>query len=612
MSDFHFPRRTLLRLVVIGLLVLPLFRSVHAQNARPDPNAEPPEPAVLSGTVLSSAGEPLNNATVLLLPSTFLSTGPVPASITRMNIAGVLTGTTNQEGAFRMEAAPGQYQLIALANGYLGQRYGARSPTGQGTVMKLNPGTTLRNLELIVSLQAVVTGTVKDPYGDAVEGAMVQVEQISYSQGTRQLRPFGGASTDDRGQFRVSGLAPGRYIISAAPRPTFLASSVAADLEEVPIQTFYPNVTDRDVATPVIVNGGQDVVVNLQMALSPVTTVSGVVRDQETGNPVPGASVLWLDDLDRITPMNLKRVTADENGAFRVNNLSPGNYRFAATNATSVMFNLANGGSLGIGLAPGSGVASREHALNGQTVITLGKDPVEDLAILVEPGATLTGRVRVEDGEYADAERVLDPLFPVPPPLSFQFRPVEGMAINLGRATVADDGTFQMDGIPPGNYLLDLPATWENHYLKSILFNGQDVTHSTITVTEAGGVLELLLADGGADVSGSVINKDGEPQPGIQVSVWPRRLQTARTRSGIQTMGTDQNGQFSFKTLPPGDYYAIAWEELPDPGLASYPDFLARFKGVAEELKLEPGGTASPQLEPVSADRAARVMAELP
>src|SRR5258706_8563170 len=62
-----------------------------------------------------------------------------------------------------------------------------------------------------------MTGHVFDEIGDPLQGANVQLLQVRYQGGRRRLVAAGGASnpTDDLGRFRIYGVAPGRYIVSA-------------------------------------------------------------------------------------------------------------------------------------------------------------------------------------------------------------------------------------------------------------------------------------------------------------------------------------------------------------------------------------------------------------
>src|SRR6185503_1762361 len=65
---------------------------------------------------------------------------------------------------------------------------------------------------------SVIAGHVSDEDGDPMPGANVRVMRYQYLQGDRRLTPAGNAQTDDKGQYRVWGLMPGDYYVSAVAR----------------------------------------------------------------------------------------------------------------------------------------------------------------------------------------------------------------------------------------------------------------------------------------------------------------------------------------------------------------------------------------------------------
>jgi hypothetical protein len=76
-------------------------------------------------------------------------------------------------------------------------------------------GEHLENLDLALPAGNVITGQVVDENGAALPLATVRILRYVYQQGHQQLVPVGTDRTDDRGQYRVFGLAPGDYLVSA-------------------------------------------------------------------------------------------------------------------------------------------------------------------------------------------------------------------------------------------------------------------------------------------------------------------------------------------------------------------------------------------------------------
>ena len=61
-------------------------------------------------------------------------------------------------------------------------------------------------------------------------------------------------------------------------------------------------------------------------------------------------------------------------------------------------------------------------------------------------------------------------------------------------------------------------------------------------------------------VDGNVVNEKSEPVRGIQVVLIPDRF---RDRTELFKTGTtDQNGHFTIRGIPPGDYKLFAWEAI--------------------------------------------------
>ena len=72
------------------------------------------------------------------------------------------------------------------------------------------------NIDLRLTRGGVITGRVGDEDGEPLARALITVQRYQYVRGERQLQPAGGDQTDDRGQYRVFGLPPGDYYVSAS------------------------------------------------------------------------------------------------------------------------------------------------------------------------------------------------------------------------------------------------------------------------------------------------------------------------------------------------------------------------------------------------------------
>lgn len=189
----------------------------------------------------------------------------------------------------------------------------------------------------------------------------------------------------------------------------------------------------------------------------------------------------------------------------------------------------------------------------------------------------------------------------------------EGLNLTAPMGQFAEDGAFKITGVYPAKYWVTLGVMPQGTYVKSIRFAGQEIARTPLDLTTgAAGSLEIILSAKAADFSGTVHNDKGERLLQIPVTLWPKVPDKGRRDGGIHTANTDQNGGFKISGLAPGDYYIAAWDDLPEQGLDQNPDFLARFAGDQNAVKLPESGHTSVDLKPIPRDRIVAEAAKLP
>src|SRR3954464_11712799 len=176
------------------------------------PNA-PPTPAgtaAISGRVLSAEGAPLRRTQVMLLGMG----------------AGGRGALTDSEGRYSFSGlGAGRYTIRVSRSGYISLSYGQRAPSEPVKPMEVTDGQSLAGVDIVLPRGSVITGRVTDEFGEPMLQAQVQALRYQYQpSGERVLQPAGGISgmTDDLGQFRIYGLNPGEYVISAMARNQFM------------------------------------------------------------------------------------------------------------------------------------------------------------------------------------------------------------------------------------------------------------------------------------------------------------------------------------------------------------------------------------------------------
>ena len=127
-----------------------------------------------------------------------------------------VTVTTDTSGHFALPGIdPGRYHLSATRLNYVTVEYGQRKPGGPGAIMTLHAGQEMKDLVFRMIPSAVIAGHITDEDGEPLPRVHVSAQRESYEKGKRRLTPTTSAETDDLGAYRLYGLAPGRYFISA-------------------------------------------------------------------------------------------------------------------------------------------------------------------------------------------------------------------------------------------------------------------------------------------------------------------------------------------------------------------------------------------------------------
>jgi hypothetical protein len=173
-------------------------------------------------------------------------------------------------------------------------------------------------------LASVVTGRVVDDTGEPVVGAQVRVlalRRVGESIAAMAAPGVRVRTTDDRGEFRLYGLLPGRY---------FLSASIGADIgtpgrTEGFAPVYFPSTPDITAAVELSPQVGADITnVHLVLTRSPTYRVTGVALDA-SGQPATG--VLVATSQRSGGPMTeLRRIPVAADGAFVVPNVPPGDY----------------------------------------------------------------------------------------------------------------------------------------------------------------------------------------------------------------------------------------------------------------------------------------------
>jgi len=506
---------------------------------------------------------------------------------------------TDERGGYSVTGlTAGSYTVIASKNGFVEAVYGQRRPMQPGTPVQLADNQQAANVDLRLIRGGVITGRVVDEDGEALARAAISVQRYQYVRGDRQLTPAGNDQTDDRGVYRVFGLAPGEYYVSVNVNP--LGQAFGRGLQQLAVNvgalggrggrggvfapeepepsgyapTYYPGVVSAGEAGKITVGPGQEIGgIDFQIQLVALATVSGVVAGADD---TIGVTLAPQDSTAR-GPLGgaILNGRALQDGTFSIANVPPGRYVAIAR----------------------SGGRQNEPRTAVQPVIVNGQN-ITGITLVLQPGVSLSGNITVESSgtpsptDYS-AFRIDAPEVS---PLPIGGGGGRGGPYGTGRA--AANGSFQVPNLLPGKHYIRITGqpqaqgpTATQWTLKSIIAGGQDVTDSGVDLKPGENLdnVMIVMTDRATDLSGTVRDAKGGPAPALTVIAFSTDPQTWRAQSRyIQAARTDQNGLYHMRALPPGDYYVLVTDNV-EQGEWFDPAFLEQARQAATRTSLGDG-----------------------
>jgi hypothetical protein len=508
---------------VIGTACIAFLGSVaSAQPAKPPAQpatpAQPPAAmAQISGIVKNANSDaPIGRARV----SAAADSLPEP----RVTLSGA-------DGKYSLSDLPaGSYTVSVTRTGYAPQTYSkGRSITPTPIVVTSTEH--VANLDFALVSGGFIAGRILDEDGSPFAGALVDALVTRSDNGTDTLFSVSSSQTDDRGEFRLFGLAPGQYYVSAAD-PAFRAVSTPKGVLRYS-PTYFPGVPFADQARAIVVSGTvAPPKVEFRLQLVPPARVAGRLVASD-GRQLFSAAIIMSpaggQGAPIVPPEDLQLLP---DGRFSFGGVVPGHYQIRARGQTD---------RVGAAL---SGVF---------TIQVLGTD-VESIQITLNPGGLLDGRLIV------DSTRGTRP--PLLPSLRVRAPFTDGTSFGDAlTGTIQLDGSFALRGLMKGAHQLvldGLPPPW---VVKSVLYHGADITDQAFDVTEREQFrdVRVTITDAGSELTGVVQNARDLPAANTGVLVFPRvALFWLRTNRRMRIAYTDREGKFTVAGLPAGEYLAVA------------------------------------------------------
>jgi hypothetical protein len=501
--------------------------------------------AVIRGRVVASdTGAPIRRA-------------EVQAALGGQRSRGALT---DADGRYELRDLPaGSWMLRATKTGFVAQQFGQRAPFAPSDPVVLADGQRL-TADFALERGGVITGRVFDDGGDPLANVRVTAMRAQLTATGRRMVGAGAGltTTDDTGAYRLHGLAPGAYYVSAVPLGNALSEGVLTlDGPATYAATYFPGTNDPGAAQRVIVSAGQEQPnIDFALPLTPTVRVSGTVIGS-SGAPIQGMlNLLSTSGMD--LPGNERRgIGTAQDGTFALPNVAPGNYILEFTTR-----------------AASRDVQPEMAALP----IAVGGGDLTGVILTTSRGATVSGTITPDGGGRIETSSIRVSAPPV------RARP----GGSVPRAQVTSTGSFDLEGLlGPHSFRFDqLPAGW---VVKSITANGTDVTDVPLDFRGTEHVsVRVVLTDRITELTGT-IQSDASPKGAAVLVFSDDPSKWTPTSRYLRSVRAGEKGEFTLRALPGNQrYLAVALDYL-ESGEHLDPEFLERVKPLASSVSLAEG-----------------------
>jgi protocatechuate 3,4-dioxygenase beta subunit len=331
------------------------------------------------------------------------------------------------------------------------------------------------DVEILARKGGVLTGRITFEDGYPVTNGLVSAWKIGSGGSCHRVNVWHGATfvshafTDDLGKYRIAGLSYGDYVVSATTDFPLVGQS-----DEGRWTTSRPGLTPTysgggvgcsDALSFRVEEGRETEAASIVLKDRPTYAVSGSLTSLRTGSPIQQAELtIQRDDGDTDVENS---TSPDSNGHWKFEGLQTGKYTITVIPRLGTVFDGNR-----IHATPGE---SPERYARKQQPVKIEDADVAGMAITLSAGTLVEGRISIDGGgplpSGLEVRIVRDPLTNIRPGLL-------DCLVRVGR-----DAQFVMSGIPEGQARFDILGLEKNGlYLKSILWNGQDLKSVPFTV----------------------------------------------------------------------------------------------------------------------------------
>ncbi len=455
------------------------------------------------------------------------------------------TTQTDGSGQFRVEGLPpGKYDLRANKQGLGSAIYGANSVRELGDLITLGDGETRGDLQLKFLRSASISGRVVEPDGDPVPSVSVSLMRSTRNLGERVLVNYQQTNTNDRGEYRFTPVDPGEYYLRCNPNVQRLMGIVP---REIIVPQYFGGAREPKDAMAIHVRGG-DVLAGIDFHLTTEhpATISGRITgvpqlDPPAETPVSGqgGGVVFANGrrmTNRGTGVPISLIPASDGPFFGGSGTQANgpDYRFEMPETVSGRYRLQ------------TMIRVKDKPYYASHVFD-AHEGANDIILAMVPGVTVKGHLTVEGPGMNAPENFAIALAP----------PGSEPRGQSYSSPVGKDGSFSIDQVAPGEYLLNINPTPAGIFEKSITQGDKDVLYQRIEIPPGTSApLSIVLSSNVATLTGEV---DAGKRAGILLEPVGKWHTMARF---YYSALADDAGKFKLNGVAPGKYKIFALEKI--------------------------------------------------
>jgi hypothetical protein len=529
---------------------------------------------------------------------------------------------SEDDGKFTFQGLrPAAYTLIPMLTGYIVES-GVLDSDGQQIYYRPGEFAAIKMVK-----GGVITGRVFAESGSPVVGVSVRAVRLRDLQGrhsaevtAESLDAFQPMTTDDRGVYRVYGLQPGIYVVSAggtlSPDPTGPFDG------DSPV--YHPGGPLAD-AVEVVVRAGQESAgIDISYRELSGHSISGKLGGRIPGGAVVSGAAIMLNDAASggLQGMRVSLGLSDTgNRSFVFSGVPDGKYQLTAI----------------------GGLTGDEVTVAPPRMVVVQGSEVTGIDLILGPLAEVSGRVVVDTVEQTDPKPECDAK-PAPSVeqsvISIRKSGGQAQHVNLGPLFSRSDegipnekGEFKVRLISSGLHVIQTKLYGDDLYVRSMTLGqlpdgrpaGNPAEGLEVKVGEKLSAVTITLARGAASFAGRVVPDASDPKgaganhPGVnktpelslapqssnsttgnkpqripaapatlperlQVVVVPAEPEAATDILRYAGSSVQPDGSFAFKNLAPGRYYLLT-RTIPEDQWSS-PELLPDWYNLEQRKKL--------------------------